>query len=140
MSGFRISICSGIGLSFRHEVRKLGKRVGSTHSAKGKKMKSGSRPALQSRVAPFHIVPLGLAKSHLREPDMKIDSNVAAVVTGGASGLGEATARALAEKGVKVAVLDRGAGNGNAVGYVIGGGVCGGARAGGAAARGGVGK
>jgi len=37
---------------------------------------------------------------------MKIESQ-AAVVTGGASGLGEATARALAAKGAKVAVLDR---------------------------------
>ena len=31
----------------------------------------------------------------------------AAVVTGGASGLGEATARALAAEGVKVAIFDR---------------------------------
>ena len=29
---------------------------------------------------------------------MKLDSNIAAVVTGGASGLGEATARALAAR------------------------------------------
>ena len=33
----------------------------------------------------------------------------AALVTGGASGLGEATARALAAQGAKVAVLDRNA-------------------------------
>ncbi|MDM0043163.1 SDR family NAD(P)-dependent oxidoreductase [Variovorax dokdonensis] len=37
---------------------------------------------------------------------MNIDSQ-AALVTGGASGLGEATARALAAKGAKVAILDR---------------------------------
>jgi NAD(P)-dependent dehydrogenase (short-subunit alcohol dehydrogenase family) len=37
---------------------------------------------------------------------MKLDSSVAAVVTGGASGLGAATARALAAKGVKVAIFD----------------------------------
>ena len=37
---------------------------------------------------------------------MKLDSSVAAVVTGGASGLGEATARALAAQGVKVAIFD----------------------------------
>jgi NAD(P)-dependent dehydrogenase (short-subunit alcohol dehydrogenase family) len=37
---------------------------------------------------------------------MNIGSNVAAIVTGGASGLGEATARALAERGAKVAVFD----------------------------------
>lgn len=34
-------------------------------------------------------------------------NGVAAVVTGGASGLGEATARALASKGAKVAIFDR---------------------------------
>ena len=37
---------------------------------------------------------------------MKIDG-IAAVVTGGASGLGEATARELAKRGAKVAVFDR---------------------------------
>ena len=37
---------------------------------------------------------------------MKLDSTVSAVVTGGASGLGAATARALAAKGVKVAIFD----------------------------------
>jgi len=37
---------------------------------------------------------------------MKLDSSVAAVVTGAASGLGLATARALAAQGVKVAVFD----------------------------------
>lgn len=37
---------------------------------------------------------------------MKLDSSVSAVITGGASGLGAATARVLAEKGVKVALFD----------------------------------
>lgn len=37
---------------------------------------------------------------------MKLDSSVAAVVTGGASGLGEATVRALVAQGVKVAIFD----------------------------------
>lgn len=37
---------------------------------------------------------------------MKLDSTISAVVTGGASGLGEATARALAAQGVKVAIFD----------------------------------
>lgn len=37
---------------------------------------------------------------------MKLDNLVSAIVTGGASGLGEATARALAARGVKVALFD----------------------------------
>jgi NAD(P)-dependent dehydrogenase (short-subunit alcohol dehydrogenase family) len=37
---------------------------------------------------------------------MQIDSSVSAIVTGGASGLGEATARMLRSKGVKVGILD----------------------------------
>src|SRR5271166_880653 len=37
---------------------------------------------------------------------MKLGSNVAAIVTGGASGLGAATATGLAEAGCKVAILD----------------------------------
>lgn len=37
---------------------------------------------------------------------MKIDKNTAAVVTGGASGLGKASATALAQAGVKVAIFD----------------------------------
>ncbi|MAF49410.1 MAG: SDR family oxidoreductase [Rhodospirillales bacterium] len=45
----------------------------------------------------------------------------AAVVTGGASGLGEASARLLAERGAKVAVLDLNEEKGNAVAGDIGG-------------------
>lgn len=37
---------------------------------------------------------------------MKIDSNTAAIVTGGASGLGRASAMALADAGMKVAIFD----------------------------------
>jgi NAD(P)-dependent dehydrogenase (short-subunit alcohol dehydrogenase family) len=37
---------------------------------------------------------------------MKLDSSVSAIITGGASGLGEATARLLAQHGVKVAIFD----------------------------------
>ena len=55
---------------------------------------------------------------------MKLDSNIAAVVTGGASGLGEATARALAAKGVKVAIFDRDAERGEKVAGEIGGVFC----------------
>ncbi len=48
----------------------------------------------------------------------------AAVVTGGASGLGEATARALAAEGVKVAIFDMNAEKGEAVAHSIGGVFC----------------
>jgi NAD(P)-dependent dehydrogenase (short-subunit alcohol dehydrogenase family) len=37
---------------------------------------------------------------------MKLDSSISAVITGGASGLGEATARLLASHGVRVAIFD----------------------------------
>jgi NAD(P)-dependent dehydrogenase (short-subunit alcohol dehydrogenase family) len=47
-----------------------------------------------------------------------------AVVTGGASGLGEATARALAAEGVKVAIFDRNAEAGERVARDIGGVFC----------------
>ncbi len=49
---------------------------------------------------------------------------VSAVVTGSASGLGEATARALAERGAKVAVLDIQADQAQAVAAEIGGVAC----------------
>jgi len=52
---------------------------------------------------------------------MKLDNSIAAIVTGGASGLGEATARALAEQGVRVAILDRDADRGEKVASDIGG-------------------
>jgi NAD(P)-dependent dehydrogenase (short-subunit alcohol dehydrogenase family) len=52
---------------------------------------------------------------------MKLDSNISAVVTGAASGLGEATARALAERGVRVALFDRDQERGEKVATEIGG-------------------
>ncbi len=55
---------------------------------------------------------------------MKLDNSISAVVTGAASGLGEATARALAAKGVKVAVFDRDATKGEKVAGEIGGIYC----------------
>ena len=55
---------------------------------------------------------------------MKIDSSVAAIVTGGASGLGEASARALAAKGARVALFDLNEERGRAVAAEIGGIAC----------------
>lgn len=51
---------------------------------------------------------------------MKLDSNVSAVVTGGASGLARASAVALAEQGVKVAIFDMNEEGGKAVAADIG--------------------
>ena len=55
---------------------------------------------------------------------MELRSGIAAVVTGGASGLGEATARALAAKGVKVALFDLQKDKGERVAAEIGGVFC----------------
>ncbi len=55
---------------------------------------------------------------------MKLDSTVSAVVTGGASGLGAATARALAAKGVKVAIFDLQEEKGIAIAKELGGIFC----------------
>jgi NAD(P)-dependent dehydrogenase (short-subunit alcohol dehydrogenase family) len=55
---------------------------------------------------------------------MRLSSDIAAVVTGAASGLGEATARALASQGVRVAVFDMNAERGEAVAGEIGGVFC----------------
>jgi len=51
-------------------------------------------------------------------------SGVAAVVTGGASGLGEASVRALAREGVKVAIFDLNQEKGEAVAASVGGVFC----------------
>lgn len=55
---------------------------------------------------------------------MKIDSTTAAVVTGGASGLGRATAEALARAGIKVAIFDVNEEKGKEVARAIGGLFC----------------
>jgi NAD(P)-dependent dehydrogenase (short-subunit alcohol dehydrogenase family) len=55
---------------------------------------------------------------------MNINDTVAAVVTGGASGLGAATARALAAKGARVAIFDLQRDKGEALATEIGGIFC----------------
>ncbi|EER16963.1 hydroxyacyl dehydrogenase, putative, partial [Perkinsus marinus ATCC 50983] len=52
---------------------------------------------------------------------MQIGEKTCCIVTGGASGLGETTARVLAGKGAKVAVLDMNTEKGEAVAKSIGG-------------------
>ncbi len=55
---------------------------------------------------------------------MKLDSTLAAIVTGGASGLGEASARMLAAAGAKVALLDMNDARGAALAKELGGIFC----------------
>jgi NAD(P)-dependent dehydrogenase (short-subunit alcohol dehydrogenase family) len=55
---------------------------------------------------------------------MKLDNTIAAVVTGGASGLGEGTARAIAATGAKVALFDLNAERGEEIAKEIGGVFC----------------
>ena len=55
---------------------------------------------------------------------MKLSSDISAVVTGGASGLGAATARRLAKSGVKVAIFDLNTEAGEALAKQIGGVFC----------------
>jgi NAD(P)-dependent dehydrogenase (short-subunit alcohol dehydrogenase family) len=55
---------------------------------------------------------------------MELNSDIAAVVTGGASGLGEATVRALAGHGVKVAIFDMNEQKGETVAKDVGGVFC----------------
>ncbi|MDR3389627.1 MAG: SDR family NAD(P)-dependent oxidoreductase [Rudaea sp.] len=55
---------------------------------------------------------------------MLINNETAAVVTGGASGLGEASARALAAAGIKVTIFDLNAEKGEAIAKEIGGLFC----------------
>ena len=52
---------------------------------------------------------------------MKLDSNISAIITGGASGLGAATARALASHGVKIGIFDMNEEKGEAMASELGG-------------------
>ncbi len=55
---------------------------------------------------------------------MKFDTTTAAIVTGGSSGLGKASAEALAAVGMKVAIFDVNAEKGEAIAQAIGGVFC----------------
>jgi len=55
---------------------------------------------------------------------MDLNSDISAVITGGASGLGAATARKLAADGVKVALFDLNADKGEALAAELGGVFC----------------
>ena len=55
---------------------------------------------------------------------MKLDSSISAVVTGGASGIGEAVSRRLAASGVKVAIFDFNEERGEAIAGELGGVFC----------------
>ncbi len=55
---------------------------------------------------------------------MKLDNSISAVITGGASGLGAATARMLASHDVKVALFDLNEEMGEALAKEIGGVYC----------------
>lgn len=52
---------------------------------------------------------------------MKLDSNITAIITGGASGLGAATGRALASQGVKIGIFDMNEEKGEAMAAELGG-------------------
>ena len=52
---------------------------------------------------------------------MELNANISAVVTGGASGLGEATARKLAALGVTVGIIDMNEEKGHALAKELGG-------------------
>ena len=59
-----------------------------------------------------------------KDKNMELNSNISAVITGGASGLGAATARRLAAKGVKVALFDLNEEKGEALAAELGGVFC----------------
>jgi NAD(P)-dependent dehydrogenase (short-subunit alcohol dehydrogenase family) len=63
---------------------------------------------------------IGIFLTNKWQIEMKLNSQISAVITGGASGLGEATSRRLAKAGVKVSVFDLNADKGQALAKEIG--------------------
>src|SRR5690606_23269769 len=59
--------------------------------------------------------------SQRRNEPMKLDSSISAIITGGASGLGAATARRLAKEGVKIGIFDLQEEKGEALAKELGG-------------------
>jgi NAD(P)-dependent dehydrogenase (short-subunit alcohol dehydrogenase family) len=75
---------------------------------------------------PLARLPYAMARhsDNIQESIMEISSNLSAIVTGGASGLGRASAEALASMGVKVSIFDVNEEGGEAVAAAIGGLFC----------------
>src|SRR5690606_25765375 len=105
--------------------RKLDQRTNRTHRRRLRRnspqhhRRKNPRTPTRSPTRQRH--PLQPNSSLTRSLPMKIDSSVSAVVTGGASGLGRATAEALAAAGVKVAIFDINDALGEEVAQSIGG-------------------
>ncbi len=62
--------------------------------------------AARFRYAPEQKTCLTVSQPKQGNEPMKIDASIAAIVTGGASGLGEGSARRLAADGAKVAIFE----------------------------------
>jgi NAD(P)-dependent dehydrogenase (short-subunit alcohol dehydrogenase family) len=76
--------------------------------------------ALVAGIASDSVLKMVRDYSVHRGPAMQLGKDITAVVTGGASGLGAGTARALAMRGVKVALFDLNADKGQALAKEIG--------------------
>ncbi len=94
--------------------------LGSSCSRPLRRCNAHGRPSFTfARVRP--TVRAACKGNQSRKSTMELSKSISAVITGGASGLGAATARALAAKGVKVALLDLNADLGEKVAKELGG-------------------